>query len=140
MKTNNIIIFIYAADQDNRVLVISPYREEVGIVHSPEEDDCHHCQITSKNNAGGKNLIQFPAIWHWRWFYSILWDSHDGSWKRNHNPSPSVSKKQFHMTNKKLRNIAESGFTIVQDGYDQDHKSREVVFPYQSNKHKTKLQ
>ena len=39
------------------------YREEVCFVCSPKENDCHHCQVTAKNNASCKNLSQLPAVW-----------------------------------------------------------------------------
>lgn len=57
------------------------YREEVSVMHDPEEDDSHQSLVPSKNNAGCKYLLQLPAIGDWRWLNTILWDGHDCSLK-----------------------------------------------------------
>ena len=36
--------------------ILRIYREEVGLVHSPEENDSHHGQITTQNYSSCKNL------------------------------------------------------------------------------------
>jgi len=38
------------------------YREEVSALHGPEEDHSHDGHVGSIHNAGGKYLIQLPAI------------------------------------------------------------------------------
>ena len=38
------------------------YREEVSALHGPEEDHSHDRHVGSIHNAGGKYLIQLPAI------------------------------------------------------------------------------
>ena len=53
------------------------YREEVSALHGPEEDHSHDGHVGSIHNAGGKYLIQLPAIRVGRRFYSVLCDSHD---------------------------------------------------------------
>lgn len=39
-----------------------PYREKVCLVCSPEENNSHHCQVSTKYNASSENLSQLPAI------------------------------------------------------------------------------
>ena len=53
------------------------YREEVSALHGPEEDHSHDRHVVSIHNAGGKYLIQLPAIRVGGRFYSALCDSHD---------------------------------------------------------------
>uniref|UniRef100_A0A7C9DM50 Uncharacterized protein n=1 Tax=Opuntia streptacantha TaxID=393608 RepID=A0A7C9DM50_OPUST len=37
-------------------------REEVSLLHYPEENDSHQRQVTSKNNSSGKDFLQLPAV------------------------------------------------------------------------------
>ena len=53
------------------------YREDVSALHGPEEDHSHDRHVGSIHNAGGKYLIQLPAIRVGGRFYSALCDSHD---------------------------------------------------------------
>ena len=53
------------------------YREEVSALHGPEEDHSHDGHVGSIHNAGGKYLIQLPAVRVWGWFYSVLCDRQD---------------------------------------------------------------
>jgi hypothetical protein len=39
-----------------------PYREKVCLICSPEEDDSHHCQVSTKHNSSCENLGQLPAV------------------------------------------------------------------------------
>jgi hypothetical protein len=58
------------------------YREEVGLVHSPEENDSHQSKVASKHDARSKDLLQLPTVGQRRWLNSVLRDGHDSTCKR----------------------------------------------------------
>jgi hypothetical protein len=57
----------------------SPYREEIGTVSSPEENDSHNSKVCSENNTGSKDFIQLPAVRQGGWLNSVLRDCHDST-------------------------------------------------------------
>jgi hypothetical protein len=68
--------------------VFRTHREEVSLVHGPEEDDSHQSKVGSKHNTSGKDFIELPAVGQGRWLNSVLRDSHD-----------STCKYTYHMRN-----------------------------------------
>ena len=58
------------------------YREEVGLVHSPEENDSHYSKVASKHDTGSEDFLQLPAVGQGRWLNSVLRDGHDSTCKK----------------------------------------------------------